>query len=507
MLWTLLVGLAVFVLSEADPLRDPAGGPRTLIPTPGGVEPGSWRGDAGQWLRVLHLSVFPAYPWVLLAPYVFWLTARYPLQGDRGTRWRRAGIWLGSGLAWGVATSGFRHLTDRVRPDMIVFAFVEATDERARTADPGGDATSTNRGTSTTWMAFHAPSEGLPPRPASAVLSNLLSRVREREGSPGSSGGTSATEGETLVVLREVETVGSGTREASASPPPESVPLTNRFSDLRRDLEYRREALRLPLGRIGGRVTAMLLDLFAFGSLAGIAHAWHYQRRYRERERRALALESSLSRARLHALQAQLQPHFLFNTLNSVTAMLRENPRAAEEMLVSLSDLLRLALSQSSRQECTLREDLRFVELYVEIQQYRFGARLVFEADVEPSVWNYAVPTLLLQPLVENAIRHGLEPAGRRVAIRIRGRATAGGGMELTVEDDGVGSVAPAEEHHPRGVGLANVRARLEAFFGGAASLRVSSPPGGSGFRVQLDLPARPAGDVSQPPTATDRFP
>lgn len=255
-------------------------------------------------------------------------------------------------------------------------------------------------------------------------------------------------------------------------------------------------------------MTSVLLDFFAFGSLAGLAHAWHYHRQSRDRERQALALESSLARARLHALQAQLQPHFLFNTLNSVTAMLRQNPRTAEEMLVSLADLLRLVLGQSSRQQCTLREDLRFVELYVEIQQFRFGSQLAFETDVEPAVWNCQVPTLLLQPLVENAIRHGLEPAGRPVIIRVTGRATIHHRLELVVEDDGIGSPPVAGETRSTGagLGLANVRARLAACFGDAATLELCAPPIGSGFRVRLNLPARTIGEPADP-AANDQRP
>jgi len=124
---------------------------------------------------------------------------------------------------------------------------------------------------------------------------------------------------------------------------------------------------------------ALFLDLLAYGSLVGCAHAVHFYRRFREREQRALLLESHLTHARLDALQAQLHPHFLFNALNAVATLIRHDPDAALETLTSFSELLRLALSQSEKQEIPLRDDLRFLDRYVEIQQIRLGDRLRFE--------------------------------------------------------------------------------------------------------------------------------
>ena len=169
--------------------------------------------------------------------------------------------------------------------------------------------------------------------------------------------------------------------------------------------------------------------------------------RYRERERKALSLESSLSRARLSALQAQLQPHFLFNTLNAIATLLRRDPIAAEATLLALSDLLRLSLNQSETQEIPLREELRFLDRYLEIQHTRFGDRLRVEQEVDPAVLDCLVPTLILQPLVENAIRHGLEPSDAPGLIRIQAQAQKSSGSQngssptliLTIEDNGVG--------------------------------------------------------------------
>src|SRR5436190_1104137 len=181
-----------------------------------------------------------------------------------------------------------------------------------------------------------------------------------------------------------------------------------------------------------------ILDLLAYGALTGLVHSVNFYRRLRERERRALFLESNLANARLNTLKAQLQPHFLFNSLNAIAALLRRDPRLAETTLVALSELLRLALSQSERQEAALREELEFVQRYLEIQQTRFGDKLRVEQDIEPQALDCMVPTLVLQPLVENAIRHGIEPAEKAGIVRVSA-SRKDGKLVLAVEDDGVG--------------------------------------------------------------------
>jgi sensor histidine kinase YesM len=225
--------------------------------------------------------------------------------------------------------------------------------------------------------------------------------------------------------------------------------------------------------------------VFAYGSLAGLAHAFHFYGRYRERERRALFLESSLAKARLNTLQAQLQPHFLFNTLNAIATLLRRDPAAAEQTLMSLSDLLRLALSQSDRQEISLREEMNFLERYMEIQQTRFGERLRFEQQIDYSTLNCLVPTLLLQPLVENAIRHGLEPSSNPGTIRVTANRQEGA-LVITVEDDGVG--LRSATNVADGIGLTNLRARLETLYEVQQELKIT---GGSerGVTVRIKIP------------------
>jgi len=233
-----------------------------------------------------------------------------------------------------------------------------------------------------------------------------------------------------------------------------------------------------------------LLNVLAYGGLAGLAHAVHFYRRSRERERRAVLLESNLAKARLHTLQAQLQPHFLFNALNAVATLLRSDAGAAREALTSFSELLRLALNQSEKQEVPLVEDLRFVERYVEIQQTRLGDRFRFEQDVEPAALNCLVPALLLQPLVENALRHGIELSSRPGIVRVVVKRLREQLM-VRVEDNGLG-LRQEEAKLKTGIGLPNLGERLKALYGIHHKLELFARPEG-GVVVEIELPLRAA--------------
>ena len=259
-----------------------------------------------------------------------------------------------------------------------------------------------------------------------------------------------------------------------------------------------------------------ILDLLAYGAVTGLVHSVNFYRRLRERERRALLLESNLAKARLNTLKAQLQPHFLFNSLNAIAALLRRDPRLAETTLVALSELLRLALSQSERQEGALREELEFVQRYLEIQQTRFGDKLRVEQDIEPQALECMVPTLVLQPLVENAIRHGIEPAEKAGMVRVSA-FRRDGKLVLAVEDDGVGLASGNPDSggplnsaglHPSlpaparnssvvlvrtgtGIGLANLRERLQALYGARQKLELT-PRETGGVIVRVEIPWRP---------------
>lgn len=185
-------------------------------------------------------------------------------------------------------------------------------------------------------------------------------------------------------------------------------------------------------------------------------HALDYYRRFRQRERRTLELEKSLSQAKLHSLQMQLNPHFLFNTLHAISALMHRNVEDADRMIAQLSDLLRRALESGEEHEVPLRRELDFLERYLTIEQTRFGKRLTVRFEIAPETLDALVPNLLLQPIVENAIQHGIEPRARNGTVEISARRS-GNELVLEVSDDGVGLPASWDEN----VGLSNTRLRL----------------------------------------------
>lgn len=204
-----------------------------------------------------------------------------------------------------------------------------------------------------------------------------------------------------------------------------------------------------------------------------------YYYRYRERSQevlqmqlRASELQSQLVGAQLNALKMQLQPHFLFNTLNAITVLVRQQrSREAEQMLGHLSDLLRGVLEDVDAQEISLRRELEYLQLYLSIEQVRFADRLRVEIAVDPATQEASVPQLILQPLVENAIRHGIGRSSLAGRIHIRA-ATVEGRVEVRVEDDGPG-LSPGSSWEDQGIGLANTRARLRQLYGEEATLEI----------------------------------
>ncbi len=210
----------------------------------------------------------------------------------------------------------------------------------------------------------------------------------------------------------------------------------------------------------------------------------HVQQVRREREH-AGQLQASLADARLHALAAELQPHFLFNSLNGIAALVRDEPDRAEAMLVSLSGLLRATLGTGQPAEVSLGAELERLAMYLEVQRMRFGPRLVIEQSIDPAALPAAVPTLALQPLVENAITHGISPRRGRGRLQITARRS-GDRLELAVSDDGVG--LPADGVRRERVGLGNTRARLDAMFGGQYQLELAAAEGG-GTVVSITVP------------------
>jgi sensor histidine kinase YesM len=204
--------------------------------------------------------------------------------------------------------------------------------------------------------------------------------------------------------------------------------------------------------------------------------------------RQRAALEAQLAEARLRYLRAQIQPHFLFNTLHGIAGLVREEERdQAVKIIGLLGTLLRRALSTEDGEEIELGEELEDLETYVEIQRMRFGDRLDITSDVPATLRSVHVPGLMLQPLVENAIRHGLGPDGGHIHISA---ARENGAVVIQVLDDGVGLASPYEE----GIGLGNLRARLHAMYGPDAQLQLHSrPASGTAVRVRIPVEAAPA--------------
>ena len=229
---------------------------------------------------------------------------------------------------------------------------------------------------------------------------------------------------------------------------------------------------------------------FQFGLLSyGFVLAWGYVHEYfsqiRSRDLAVARLEGELARAQLRALKAQLQPHFLFNTLHAVTVLIRRDPEAATRTVLRLSDLLRMTLVDTERQESPLADELRFVRLYLEIEQTRFRERLQVVWDVPPELAQATVPTLVLQPLVENALRHGIEPSASGGRVTIAG-ARSNGRLILRVMNDGTGLRVRRE-----GVGLASVRGRLERLYGDAQRFELAEREAGR-VEATVELPYRP---------------
>jgi signal transduction histidine kinase len=232
-------------------------------------------------------------------------------------------------------------------------------------------------------------------------------------------------------------------------------------------------------------------NLLTYWVILAVSQAFDFYRKYRARERHAAQLEQHLTQAKLQALQMQLNPHFLFNTLHSISALMHKDIEAADRMVTRLSDLLRTALDSSDSQEVPLRQELDFLGTYLEIERIRFGDRLRVEMHIAPETMEAKVPNLVLQPLVENAIRHGIEPRARPGSIQIRA-CRRGDALALQVIDNGAGM--PRGNPPREGVGLANTRARLRELYGGAHRFEMLNAEQG-GLEVKLDIPFRVESD------------
>jgi len=235
-----------------------------------------------------------------------------------------------------------------------------------------------------------------------------------------------------------------------------------------------------------------LLDFFIYWAVLGVGYAFDYRERYRERERDASELKAQLAQARLEALKVQLHPHFLFNTLHTISGLVRGGDRQpAVNMIAGLSELLRRALDSADEQEVALREELKFVELYLDIQLVRFSDRLTVRTDIAPETLDALVPNMILQPLVENAIRHGVSPVETPGTISISAYRS-GRMLHVEVSDDGPGLQSGWRIEESGGIGLANTVERLKRLYGGDHRFELRNVVGvGSGVTASFVIPLR----------------
>lgn len=233
-------------------------------------------------------------------------------------------------------------------------------------------------------------------------------------------------------------------------------------------------------------------DLIIYASVIGVFYALDYYRKYREREVVATRLEAQLAQAQLESLRMQLHPHFLFNTLNSIVGLVRDNKNsAAVNMLVGLGDLLRHTLDHSARHEVELREEINFIKLYLSIQEMRFSDRLRIELDIDPRTTKALVPNLILQPLTENALRHGIGRSAESGLVGISS-AVEDGHLRLTVYDEGAGLPDDWQLKGSAGIGLANTAARLQQLYDNDHEFDIRNRAGG-GVEVIIVMPLRTA--------------
>lgn len=368
-------------------------------------------------------------PWIVLAPLVIWLSRRFPFERGR--------------------------LLHSVPAHLVACAFCCVV---------------------LFWVsAYFAPS------PRGRMQFRELSALKERResaarstGEPGAAGGARPA-GDTVWKTA----VRTGSEPRKGPPPP------------------MRTSGRMPgADRIFGRFLSPFSSLALRANvsaavyliIACLAHAFAYYRRAQERQNEAMALAAGLNRAKLDALRSQLQPHFLFNTLNAISTLVHRDANAADEMIGDLSELLRLSL-QTAEHEVPLSRELELLDRYLAIEQTRLGERLRVVREIDPQALAALVPTFVLQPLVENAIRHGIEPRLAAGTLRLRAQVEDEI-LRLIVSDDGVGLQANGVRAARRGIGLANTEQRLRVLHGEAARLELFSPEGG-GVQVQLTLPRR----------------
>jgi two-component system LytT family sensor kinase len=257
--------------------------------------------------------------------------------------------------------------------------------------------------------------------------------------------------------------------------------------------QHRSFLTRLERNLSSGLITDVAVFWIGFALFRSIG----YYQRFREREQMAARLEAQLVQARLHSLQMQLNPHFLFNTLNCVSSLMRSDPDGADEMLERLSSLLRITLAKGGAQRIPLQEEMEVIQLYVSIQQLRFGDRVRHSIEVAPEAWDALVPTMILQPIVENAYVHGIAKSLGEGSITIKASIT-GDRLCIMIRNAGCvpGSFDDSAKGH--GVGIANVKARLELHYGSRQSFSIREMTPGdvtAEFLLPLEIAKSPSSD------------
>ena len=396
-----------------------------------------------EWSDALGVSAVNWIPWVALTPLIFWLARRFPLE--RGRLLRSVPVHIVGAL---VCTAISLSVTT------LVFT--------SGRGDFGGGPRGSGRRPSE-WRQRNdsgAPGEPRPPfvRRDESTLSPDLRGPRPRPGDLKGPG----------PFPRGEFRGGPGSFGRGGGPPPDAL-VRNPFF-----------AVAVPLALRGN------FDLAIYLIVMTAAHALAYYRRAQDRDRQALVLTAGLNQARLDALRLQLQPHFLFNTLNAISTLVHRDADAADELISDLSDLLRASLENQDH-EVPLAREIELLDRYLAIEQTRLGDRLRIVRDIDSAATAALVPTFLLQPLAENAIRHGLEPRAAPGTLTVSARRI-GDELHLSVTDDGVG-LGPADARTARhGIGLANSEERLRTLHAGRARLTLLSPPAG-GVCVEVVLP------------------
>jgi LytS/YehU family sensor histidine kinase len=237
-----------------------------------------------------------------------------------------------------------------------------------------------------------------------------------------------------------------------------------------------------------------IMGVAVYIQVCAVGHGIHYAREFRDRDLSASRLKEQLAQAQLQVLRMQLHPHFLFNTLNTISALIHKDVAAADRMLALLGDLLRDSFEKIGAHEVSLKQEIDFLDRYLEIERTRFQDRLIIEKSIDPGSLDARVPNLILQPLVENAIRHGIS---RRAGIgHVELSAQRDNGMlAISIRDNGPGLPQEEQISGRGGIGLANSQARLEQLYGRDHRFELRNRPGG-GLEVVLAFPFKPMSDA-----------